>query len=260
MSAGVRAAADTADTAGMLMKETFGQALRRLRGDHSLCDVAQLANCGKSTVGDLESGKRIPSPEIATALDQALEAGGELVALAAQRPGQSLMHRAATLQEGINEALAMGPMTDASVEEWEWRVSHRGRATRYRAESDLLPELLDDFGDLQRVLAHRHSPQVRRRLLRTTAHMSGLVALTLLRLGDPTSRSWWRTGRAAAAAAEDRAVLSWIYAQEAYQLYYSGDMVGAVELAARGQQLAGGLPCVGDALAASLEARAHAVL
>jgi tetratricopeptide (TPR) repeat protein len=90
--------------------------------------------------------------------------------------------------------------------------------------------------------------------------MSGLVALTLLKMGDDRAKSWWRTGRAAAAAAEDRATLSWMYAQEAYQLYYNGDLHGAAELAVRAQHWAGGMPCVGPALAAPLEARAHALL
>jgi tetratricopeptide (TPR) repeat protein len=110
------------------------------------------------------------------------------------------------------------------------------------------------------MLTGRQSAPVRRRLTIAAARMSGLMALTLLKLGDGRARAWWRTGRTAAAAAEDRPTLSWMYAQEAYQLYYGGDLEGAVELAVRAQQLAGGLPCVGPALAAPLEARAHALL
>src|SRR5262245_13320525 len=66
----------------LMHRETFGQALRRLRGSRSVRDVAQLASCGKSYVCDLENGKRWPTPEIAAALDQALGADGELTALA----------------------------------------------------------------------------------------------------------------------------------------------------------------------------------
>lgn len=120
--------------------------------------------------------------------------------------------------------------------------------------------MLADFTDLRLVLTHRQSAVARKRLTIAVAQMSGLMALTLLKLGDGRSRAWWRTGRAAATAAEDRSTLSWIYAQEAYQLYYGGDLEGAVELAVRAQHLAGGLPCVGPALAAPLEARALAVL
>lgn len=107
------------------MDESFGQALRRLRGTRSLRNVAHLANCGKSYVADLEQDKKAPSPAIAAALDDALDAGGELRALAATPPGASLSAQAAALQAG--------------------------------AENDQLPELTADFADLNRLLTHRHS-------------------------------------------------------------------------------------------------------
>ncbi|WP_326441671.1 helix-turn-helix domain-containing protein [Streptomyces sp. H27-D2] len=242
------------------MHETFGQALRRLRGQLSLRDLARLAACGKSYIGDLEHGRRQPTSAMAAALDDALDAGGELCLLAASPPGASLSAQAAALQAGIADALAAGPMTDASLDEWAYTVARHGRATRHRPEQLHLPELLADFADLQRIVAHRHPPAIRKQLVIAVAKMAGLMALTLLKLGDPAARDWWRTGRAAAAAAEDRATLSWIYAQESYQHYYGGDMHGAVELAVRSQHLAGGLPCVGPALSAPLEARAHAAL
>ncbi|MFK0049988.1 helix-turn-helix domain-containing protein [Streptomyces sp. NPDC090741] len=242
------------------MNESFGDALRRLRGSRSVRDVARLAACGKTYVSDLETGKRQPTQAIAAALDQALGARGELIALADVRPGSSPLDQADALQQGLHQTLAAGPLTDASLDEWDYTVGRHGRATRYRPEAELLPELLADFTDLRLVLTHRQPAPARKRLTIAVAQMSGLTALTLLKLGDSRARAWWRTGRAAAAAAEDRAALSWMYAQEAYQLYYSGDMEGAVELAGRAQHLAGGLPCVGPALAAPLEARALAVL
>ncbi|MFD8914086.1 helix-turn-helix domain-containing protein [Streptomyces sp. NPDC059575] len=242
------------------MHETFGQALRRHRGPRSLRDVAQLAACGKSLVSYLERGERRPTPEIAAALDRALGANGELIALARAGTADSVLERADALQQGLAESLAAGPMADAAISEWEFTVARHGRATRYRPEADLLPELISDFQDLRMILAHRHGPRTRRRLTVAAARLSGLMALTLLKLGDNRARSWWRTGRAATAAADDRATLSWICAQEAYQLYYNGDLYGAVELSDRARQLAGGLPCVGPALAAPLEARAHARL
>ncbi len=183
-----------------------------------------------------------------------------MTALAEVRPGDGALAKADALQRGLSEMLAAGPMTDASLDEWEFTVAMHGRATRYRPESELLAELVEHFQDLRLVMSHRHPAHVRKQLTITAAQLSGLMALTLLKLGDSRSRSWWRTGRSAAAAADDRATLSWIYAQEAYQLYYGGDLFGAVELACRAQHLAGGLPCTGAALAAPLEARAHALL
>lgn len=265
VSASVRSRADSADSrdsgdSGDTMSETFGQALRRLRGPRSIRDVAALASCGKSYVSDLELGKRRATPEIARVLDHVLGAEGELIALAKQPPDADPVDQADALQQGLVEDLTAGPLTGQGIDEVEYTVARHGRATRYRAEVELLPELLADFGDLRLRLKGRQSAPTRKRLLIAAAQMSGLMALTLLKLGDARSRAWWRTGRSAAAAAEDRATLSWIYAQEAYQLFYNRDIHGAVELACRAQQLAGGLPCVGPALAAPLEARAAALL
>lgn len=261
MSGDVRSGADSADSAdtGVNMSD-FSEALRRLRGSRSVRDVAQLAAVSKTQVSDLESERRPPTTAMAAALDRALDAGGELVALAALRTGRPVLDQAAALHRGIADALAAGPMSTTGLAEWEYTVSRHGKATRWRPEAALLPELMADLADLQRVMGHRHPSHIRQRLTQYVAQMSGLMALTLLKLGDPASRDWWRTGRAAAAAAEDRATLSWMYAQEAYQLYYGGDTAGAVELAARAQYIAGGLPCVGPALAAPLEARAQAIL
>ncbi|MFJ5609841.1 helix-turn-helix domain-containing protein [Streptomyces sp. NPDC093221] len=242
------------------MSESFGQALKRLRGSRSLRDVARLASVSKSQVSDLENGRRKPTAQSAAALDWALEAHGELVVLAEAESGPSSLEQADSLQRGLHEAFAAGPLSGVSLDEVEWTVARHGRATRYRPESELLPDLITDFADLRLLMTGRQSERVRKRLTIAAARMSGLVALTLLKMGDERAKSWWRTGRAAAASAEDRATLSWIYAQEAYQLYYSGDLYGAVELAVRAQHWAGGLPCVGPALAAPLEARAHALL
>jgi hypothetical protein len=115
-------------------------------------------------------------------------------------------------------------MTDASLDEWAYTVGMYGRATRYRPESELLADPVDDFNDLRLVMSHRHPTPTRKKLNIAAAQMCGLMALTLLKLGDDRARSWWRTGRAAATAADDRAILAWIYAQEAYQLYYGGEL------------------------------------
>ncbi|MFI0742341.1 helix-turn-helix domain-containing protein [Streptomyces sp. NPDC021100] len=242
--------------------ESFGQALRRLRGNLSQRALARLAHCGKSYIGDLETGRRHPSPEMAALLDRVLDADGYLIHRAMATATADVLERAAALQRGLGEHLAAGPMSDAGVEDWEYTVARHGQATRYQSERRLLGELVDDFAALQPLLSprRRHSPSVRRRLTVVAARLSGLMALTLLKAGEPTARAWWRTGRQFAGAADDRSTLSWIYAQEAYQQYYSGDLYGAVELGNRARMLAGGLPCVGPALAAPLQARAYAAL
>jgi transcriptional regulator with XRE-family HTH domain len=70
----------------------FGQRLRRLRGETSVRELAQRANCSKSHIWDLEQGNRRPTPAVARALDAALRAGDALISLLAEptdKPGAS---------------------------------------------------------------------------------------------------------------------------------------------------------------------------
>ncbi|WP_169807536.1 helix-turn-helix domain-containing protein [Herbidospora mongoliensis] len=61
--------------------ETFGAALRRLRGDFTTRELARRAAVSKSHISDLETGRRAPSAQVAAALDKALSANGELLSL-----------------------------------------------------------------------------------------------------------------------------------------------------------------------------------
>ncbi|MET8749111.1 helix-turn-helix transcriptional regulator [Streptomyces sp. NPDC004667] len=135
----VRARPHPCGHGGGAVPESFGEVLRRLRGNRSVRDVARLAACGKTHVSDLENGKRQPTRELAAALDGALGAEGHLVALADIRPGSSPLDQADALQQGLHQTLTAGPMTDASLDEWECTVARHGRATRYRPRVSSCP-------------------------------------------------------------------------------------------------------------------------
>src|SRR5437660_6069683 len=66
----------------------FPQRLRQLRKDTglSLRALGERAHVSRGFLWDLEAGKKRPSPTTATQLDRALDAGGELVALATPAP------------------------------------------------------------------------------------------------------------------------------------------------------------------------------
>jgi transcriptional regulator with XRE-family HTH domain len=66
------------------MTDRFGPELRRLRTERglSLGKLAELVPCNRGYVGQLEHGDRHPSATLARKLDDVLQAGGELVALA----------------------------------------------------------------------------------------------------------------------------------------------------------------------------------
>jgi hypothetical protein len=171
------------------------------------------------------------------------------------------MQDAEDLRRDVIEAVSATAMSEASVEDWDQTVLEYGRATRYRPATVLLGDLVDDFRELPALLLRHHSASAQLRLTRVTAEMAGLVFLTLCKLDQRAAAcSWACTARVAADEAGDRALKSWVRAQEAYLHYYSGDPREAVMVARHAQDVAGQTPCVGVALAAALEARAYGVL
>jgi tetratricopeptide (TPR) repeat protein len=165
------------------------------------------------------------------------------------------------LRRGLHDAVSAESISRVGLDEWEQTVRTHGQATRFHPARQVLAELASDFIELQRLLERRHSASTLRRLARATAHMAGLMFLTLIKLNEPlAARNWARTARIAADEAGDNAVRSWVRAQEAYVYFYAGDYADAVTVARHAQALAGRTNCVGVPLAAALEARALAVL
>lgn len=165
------------------------------------------------------------------------------------------------LRQSLDDALIDGTMAEASLDDWEQTVVRYGRATRDRPAGLLLGDLSNDLADLQRALQRYRSASSLRRLARVTAQISGLMCLTFCKLDDRLAvRRWARTARIAAAEAGDPETISWVLAQEAYGHYYADDLREAAEMAQRAQNAVLGMPCVGAALAAALEARAHAAM
>lgn len=125
----------------------------------------------------------------------------------------------------------------------------------------LLPDLVADFAELQRVLRGCRSASSLRALTRLTAEVAGLISLTLIKVADrPAARNWGRAAFLAAGEAGDKTVMAWVRSQEAYAHFYSGDLITAIAVAKNAQTLSAHHPGVGVALAAALEARAHAAL
>jgi hypothetical protein len=165
------------------------------------------------------------------------------------------------LRRSLNEAVGNSPMSDTSIEDWERTVLEYGRAARYQSSDILAANLASDLAELRGELARCRSARTMRRLTRVTAQMAGLMCLALVKLDERAAfRRWARTARIAADEAGDPATLAWVRAQEAYGHYYGGSILEAIEVARHAQALGSSPPCVGAALAAALEARAHARL
>lgn len=179
----------------------------------------------------------------------------------ATRDARPAFEGAEGVRQHVTDALGSSGVTDTALDDWEQTVRRHGQAYRHAPPSTLLAELVADFADLQRLFARWQPSRVHQRVCRITAGLAGLVSMTLTKLDDhAAARRWSRTARLAAEETADPAVQSWVRAQEAFAAFYSGHLLSAIEIAHQGQVLAGLMACPGSALAAALEARAHATL
>jgi len=164
------------------------------------------------------------------------------------------------LRQEMNSVLGEGAMAEGSLGDWERTAIRYARATRDRPAGVLVSDIARDLAELNLALNQHRSASAMRRLTRVTAQMSGLMCLILCILDDrPAFRRWARTARLAGNEAGDPETLSWVLAQEAYGHYYSGDLLEAVDVARHACEIVR-KPCTGAALAAALEARAHAAM
>jgi transcriptional regulator with XRE-family HTH domain len=160
-------------------------------------------------------------------------------------------------RRALHDSLS-GGTSDASLEDWEATALRYAVAAKDREPSRMLVDLTTDFGELQSTLTVCRSTVQLRRITRVAAQLSGLMCLTLIKLDERQAfRRWARTARLAAAEVNDPATTAWVLAQEAYGHFYGRDLAEAVAVAQHAQAVAG--RSVGSALAAALEARAHAV-
>ncbi|TKK90112.1 helix-turn-helix transcriptional regulator [Herbidospora galbida] len=249
--------------------ESFGEALRRLRGDLSIRGLARRANCSPSYISALEFGKNIPSSAVVSALDAALGAGGELIRLHDMEVGPTERREALGLigvvLGGVSGAL---PATDGLErirmlverrlggpdlgfwEEVAWEHAHGVGA---HPATDGIGRLSADVLALETALTHvKGNPpawaRVRTRLLYLLAYALGSAGR------EHESRHWWAAARRAAVAAGDD-MRAFVAAQEAIQALYEKRPLTLV-LSRAGQALADDRPSV--ARARALGARAHA--
>ena len=203
-------------------------------------------------------GQSTPAVSTATTSPRKPDIGPSITAPA--NSGSPNLYQIELLRQEMNDALNHGAMAEATLDDWERAAIRYARATRDRPPIMLLGNIGRDLAELKLILSEHRSASALRRLTRVTAQLSGLMCLGFCKLDDPPAfQRWARTARLAANEAGDPETLSWILAQEAYGHYYGGDMLEAIDVARHAQEVIR-TACTGVALAAALEARAHACL
>ena len=154
---------------------------------------------------------------------------------------------------GIDNALGASP---DDVAEWERTVHEYPHLMNTRPVGSLIEDLTADIITVGHLLDRHHPPLVRAGLLRVSAGLSGLLAVSFDDIGQRRSaRVAWATARHAADASGDRDLSVWARAREAEMAVYAGrpDQVVA-DLAGDAIRIANGAPSAGLARAHSAKA------
>lgn len=220
------------------MPDSFGSALRAMReaAGLSLAALARRASVSKSQLGNLETGTRQPTIDIAEAIDRALRAGGVLIELAAiERGGGDDMRRRALLAT-IGAAASLGALSgphaladmvrhgllDAAgaTEDWDAVIAD---ATR-RLVCDPSPlfgsALLTNLMILRRQLSNRDT-------FRAAAILGQIYGLWLGNHAELSgARHWYRSATTLADRSGDIETQTWVRGRSAARGIYEDWTVG----------------------------------
>jgi hypothetical protein len=163
------------------------------------------------------------------------------------------------IRRRLDGALLSSGVAATTLDHWEEATAGYGRQYMTVPPPRLLCDVLLDLSDVRRMCETRQSIEAQERLCRLAAHLSALVGMTMIDIGDHRlARSFFRTARTAADETGDRVLRAWVVAREGLVPLYYGDSREALRLARVSQDLAGRTPCAAGALAPMIEARALA--
>ncbi|GAA1718730.1 XRE family transcriptional regulator [Nonomuraea sp. AD125B] len=165
------------------------------------------------------------------------------------------------IRRRMDETLVAATVSAQMLDQWEEATASFGRQYTTTAPLRLLCDVLLELSAVRTAMSRRQPIDLTDRLCRMAAQLSGLSGMILINLGDHRlARSFFRTGRVAADETGDRALRAWICARESLVPLYFGDAREALHLAKKSRDLAGNTPCVAQAMAPVVEARALAMM
>lgn len=231
----------------------FGSELRQHRIDAglSLAELAGQVHIHRTHIHHVESGRRVPSRELAEAVDLALNAGGVLLA-AFEREDQDRKEQAATrrtLAASLATSRDLMELADLELDELhagveETAVDYLGTAPGpmlHRADAlrrDVLVRLRD----------YRHGPHERADLYVAAGRLSGVLAYAALDLGDADAAlEHARAAGRCAQYAGDMELLMWVRGTQSLIARFNGDYGIALDYVRDGLQYAGDVPGTGEA-------------
>jgi transcriptional regulator with XRE-family HTH domain len=227
----------------------FSTELARLMAARGLGvrELARMVPCNPGHISNLRSGKARPSPELAGTLDERLDAGGALAALA---PGPALLRPqpAATSRDGAVEEIAaldlarlaeLSEVGTGTVERLELAVDELATAYPGTSPAELNSRVYGYLGYVGRLLDSRMTLAEHRRLLVVAGWLSLLAATTLIDLHrDHAVGAHLRTAAQLARETGHAEIAAWCLETQAWQALTEGDYQRAVDISRAAQQVA----------------------
>jgi transcriptional regulator with XRE-family HTH domain len=228
----------------------FGTELARLMAARGVGvrELARLVPCNPGHISNLCSGKSRPSPELAEALDERLEAGGALRALAPDRaPGRHRLTPARADGAIADEIAALDLIRQAeatqvgsgTVERLELAVDDLATAYPSTPSAVLLDRVRGYLGYVSRLLDAKTTLAEHRRLLVVGGWMSLLAATTLIDLHrDRAAAAHLRTAAQLARETGHAEIAAWCLETQAWQVLTAGDYRLAADISQGAQRIA----------------------
>src|SRR5947207_1725029 len=166
----------------------FHERLRELRRQAglSLRQLAQSTNYSRSYLSELETGIKRPPPETAERLDEALSAGGGLLALARRRSDGDapLLDDPEHIDQRRRRVNSLN-VDDAILGYLDESVAGLILEYERRPPTMMAPRARHLRGYVDQMLAGRQHPWQRERLYGAAVHLCGLLGALALDLGLP---------------------------------------------------------------------------
>lgn len=215
----------------------FAETLRRLRADRglSLRELARRAVHGKSYIQELESGRKLPSVEVAERLDDALGTGGTLAAMVhPPTAGSGVDDELAALD--LCHRVSASDVSAETLDRLDLAVDDLAVAYTRVPPDQLVPRVRQHLGYVRRLLDGRTTLAQHRRLLVTGGWLSLLAATVHI---DLRHRGAAEANLAAAAQLGEHAghdeIAAWVYETRAWDVLTAGDYRRAVDLSRQAQ-------------------------
>lgn len=217
----------------------FAARLREIKEERrtTVRAIATRAHYSKSYIQDLLCGTRRPTPDVARELDTALDAGGELVALAALGDHHLPDDQLDALE--LARRIEASDVSDDTLNQLEAAFDRLATAYAATPPADLIPRVRHHLAYVGRLIDARMTLRQRRHLITIGGWLSLLAATVHIDLRDhDAAHARLRTARQLADHADRPEIQAWCLETRAWEVLTAGDYRTAVDLSQQAQAIA----------------------